>query len=387
MMMMNYMDHAATTPVRAEVIEAMIEMMKDQFGNPSSLHRMGVKAERAMETARGQIAEFLNCRAEQVVFTSGGTEGNNLGMRGFLPIEIPVGSNLCIGGVEHSSVLQVAKELERRGVECRLLPVDRHGRILMEEVVKFIDAKTILVSVQHVNNEIGGIQPIEALGKSIRKTAPKAHFHVDGVQAVGKIPVSLQRSDIDSYAFSGHKINATKGIGALYLKNPKVIHPILWGSKQERGLRPGTENVPAIVGLGVAVNRLQNEFDAHQAAFIKNRNAFLQAIEESMDRTMIHTPISLEEAAPHIISLSFEGVKAEIVLHMLEMKEIYVSTGSACSSKARGNRILEQMGIAAKWREGTLRISYGWDASIEEIEELVTALTEAVGEVRELTMR
>lgn len=385
--MMNYMDHAATTPVRAEVIEAMTEMMKEQFGNPSSLHRMGVEAERAMETARDQIADFLNCKSNQVVFTSGGTEGNNLGMRGFLPMELPAGGNLCIGAVEHSSVLQVAKELERRGVECRLLPVDRHGRLVMEEATKRIDENTILVSVQHVNNEIGGIQPIEALGKWTRKMAPRAHFHVDGVQAVGKIPVSLRKLDVDSYAFSGHKINATKGIGALYLKEPKTIHPILWGSKQERGLRPGTENVPAIVGLGVAVAGLKKEFDAHQSSYIKSRNAFMKALEEKVDRFLIHTPLSLEEAAPHIISVSFEGVKAEIVLHMLEMKKIYVSTGSACSSKARGNRILEQMGIAATWREGTLRISYGWDASLAEIEEVVTALTEAVGEVRELTMR
>ena len=384
---MNYMDHAATTPVRGEVIEAMVEMMKNEFGNPSSLHRMGLQAERAMETARDQIARFLTCRREQVIFTSGGTEGNNLGMRGFLPIEIPVGSNLCIGGVEHSSVLQVAKELERRGVECRLLPVDRHGRIIMEEAVKRIDEKTILLSVQHVNNEIGGIQPIELLGKFLRKTAPKAHFHVDGVQAVGKVPVSLRSLDVDSYAFSGHKINATKGIGGLYLKNPKAVHPILWGSKQERGLRPGTENVPAIVGLGVAVAALGEEFDAHSAAYGKSRHALIKAIHERIDQTMIHTPQSLDEAAPHIISVSFEGAKAEIILHMLEMKEIYVSTGSACSSKARGNRILEKMGIPGKWREGTLRISYGWDTGLEEIEELMMALIEAVREVRELTMR
>jgi cysteine desulfurase len=387
MMTMNYMDHAATTPVRGDVIEAMVEMMEDQFGNPSSLHRMGLKAERAMETARDRIAKFLTCRSEQIVFTSGGTEGNNLGMRGFLPMELPVGSNLCIGGVEHSSVLQVAKELERRGVECRLLPVDRHGRILMDEAVKRIDEKTILLSVQHVNNEVGGIQPIDSLGELIRKIAPKAHFHVDGVQAVGKIPVSLRSLDVDSYAFSGHKINATKGIGGLYLKDPKAIHPILWGSKQERGLRPGTENVPAIVGLGVAVAALQEEFDAHQASYIEKRITLIKAIEERMDRIIINTPLSLEEAAPHIVSVSFDGVKAEIVLHMLEMKGIYVSTGSACSSKARGNRILEQMGIAANWREGTLRISYSWDSSVEKINELMTALIEAVGEVRELTMR
>lgn len=387
MMIMNYMDHAATTPVRAEVIEAMTEMMKSQYGNPSSLHRMGLKAEHALDTARDQIASFLSCKVEQIVFTSGGTEGNNLGMRGFLPIELPENSNLCIGSVEHSSVFQVAKELERRGVECRLLPVDIHGRIIMEEAVKRIDANTILVSIQHVNNEIGGIQPIEILSKQIRKAAPKAHFHVDGVQAIGKIPVSMKTLDVDSYAFSGHKINATKGIGALYLKDPKASRPILWGSKQERGLRPGTENVPAIVGLGVAVEKLNQEFGAHQAVYIKNRNALLHAIETELDQTLVNTPLSLEEAAPHIVSVSFAGVKSEIVLHMLEMKEIYVSTGSACSSRAKGNRILAEMGIASKWLDGTLRISYGWELGPEKIEELVAALIEAVGEVRELTMR
>lgn len=384
---MNYLDHAATTPVRHEVIEIMTKMMKEDFGNPSSLHRMGLKAEKALAHARDQVADFLSCKPEQIVFTSGGTEGNNLGMRGCLPVQIPKGKNLCIGAIEHSSVYEVAKELKQRGLELRLLPVDAQGRIQIKKAMELIDENTILLSVQHVNNEIGTIQPIEELSNVAKQVNPKVHVHVDGVQAVGKIPVSLKKLNVDSYAFSGHKINATKGIGALFLRLPKNAKRILWGSGQEGGLRPGTENVPAICGLGLAVQCLKDEFQAHEQGYRKCRRVWLEGVMSEIDEVTVNTPLDLQEAAPHILSLSFKGVKAEILLHMLEMEEIYVSTGSACSSKMKGNRILREMKIADDRVEGTLRISYGWDADLKEQKEAIAILDQCVREVRELTMR
>ena len=384
---MNYLDHAATTPVRQEVIDMMTKMMKDDFGNPSSLHRMGLNAEKAIAHARKQIADFLSCKPTQIVFTSGGTEGNNLGMRACLPTQIPSGKNLCIGAIEHSSVHQVAKELEQRGLELRLLPVDSQGRMNMDEAKALIDENTILLSVQHVNNEIGTIQPIERLTQMARQVNPTIHIHVDGVQAVGKIPVSLKALKVDSYAFSGHKINATKGIGALYLTDPKKARRILWGSGQEGGLRPGTENVPAICGLGVAIQCLKDEFEDHSKAYQQCRSAWLEGVKSKIDEVTVNTPLDLRQAAPHILSMSFKGVKAEILLHMLEMKEIYVSTGSACSSKLKGNRILREMKVADDRVEGTLRISYGWNADLKQQEEAISILSQAVSEVRELTMR
>lgn len=384
---MNYLDHAATTPVREEVIEIMTRMMRDDFGNPSSLHRMGLNAEKALNHARKQISDFLGSKPEQIIFTSGGTEGNNIGMRGCLPIQIPAGKNLCIGAIEHSSVFQVARELEKRGMELRLLPVDANGRIHVESAKKLMDADTMLVSVQHVNNEIGSIQPIEILLEMAKQANPNVHFHVDGVQAVGKIPVSLKRMKVDSYAFSGHKINASKGVGGVFVRETKGMKSVTWGSGQEGGLRPGTENVPAICGLGLAVECLKNEFESHNLAYRAFREAWLEGIKKEIDNVLVNTPLDLSEAAPHILNVSFKGVKAEILLHMLEMKGIYVSTGSACSSKLKGNRILREMKIDEDWVEGTLRISYGWDAEKKDQEEAIQALAQGVREVRELTMR
>jgi cysteine desulfurase len=384
---MNYLDHAATTPVRPEVIETMIKMMKEDFGNPSSLHRMGLSAEKALGRARREIAEFLGCQSDQIIFTSGGTEGNNLGMRGGLPRQIPPGKNVCIGAIEHTSVFQVAKELEKQGIEVRLLPVDYQGRILMDQAETCFDKDTMMVSVQHVNNEIGTIQPVEDLLAKAKQANPQVHFHVDGVQAVGKIPVSLKGLKVDSYAFSGHKINASKGTGAVFIRDPKAMRPVLWGSSQERGLRPGTENVPAICGLATAVACLAREFQSHQAAYIKSRNLIMDQLKQKVTGITINTPADLAWAAPHILSVSIQGVKAEILLHMLEMDQIYVSTGSACSSKLKGNRILRQMGIAHDRVDGTIRISCGWDADEEAIQTALKGLVAAIEEVRELTMR
>ena len=380
-----YLDNSATTPVAPSVREIMLKTMTGDYGNPSSMHGKGVSAEHYIRTSAETIASALKADSKDILFTSGGTEANNLAILGSVRAARRRGNHLITSAVEHPSVLNPCKHLEQEGFDLTVLPVDAEGRFSLNELIASLREDTLLVSLMAVNNEIGTIEPIREIGEWLKANRPDVVFHVDATQALGKMPLYPKRWGIHLLTASGHKIHGPKGIGFLYA-DPRVrLEPIVYGGGQERGLRSGTENVPGIAGLGEAV-RLVYEGLAEKAERMQLlRDKLAEGILQIPD-TCIHGIGA--ERAPHIVSAGFAQVRSEVLLHSLEEKEIYVSAGSACSThKREPSHVLKAIGADAKWLDSTLRFSLSDQTTEEDVAACISALTELVPVLRRFVRR
>lgn len=371
-----YLDNSATTKPFDEVVQYMYEVSKNTYGNPSSLHTKGIEAEGLIKKARAQIANSLKVDAKEIYFTSGGTEANNMAILGYLKANPRAGKHIITTVIEHPSVLEVFKLLEGEGFRVDYIPVDSKGLIKLEELRKVIDRETSLFSIMLVNNEVGAIQPISEIDKIRRELCPNATLHIDAVQAFGKIAVNPKSMNIDFLSISSHKIHGPKGIGALYIKKGTKIKPILIGGGQETALRSGTENVPGICGFGLAAEKINMSLEKNYDQVKAINKYFFKSLQENFEDAVIN---SSDEALPYIINVSFKNLKSEVLLHHLEQKSIFVSTGSACASHKRGlSHVLKSMGINLSLIDGAIRFSFSADNSIEQINQTILALKEII---------
>ena len=362
-----YLDNSATTQTDQEVVDLMVKVLRKDYGNPSALHQKGMDAEAYLKEARERIARTLKAKSREIVFTSGGTEGNNLLVRGAAHANHRAGRHILTSPFEHACVYESMRSLAEEGFEIENLKVDGDGRINLEELRSRIRPDTILVSIMQINNEIGALQPLEELGPLIKAVNPNCLFHTDAVQSYGKEKIIPKDMGIDLLAASGHKIHGPKGSGFVYIKDKCRVEPLLLGGGQERGLRSGTENTAAIAGLGLAAEKICANLEEEQ-----NR---LYALKEHMVKSLSKIPgltvngRTGRDSAPQIISVSLAGVRAEVMLHALEERGVYVSAGSACSSNhPRINRTLQAIGLNRDLLDSTIRISLSVYTTMEEID-------------------
>jgi cysteine desulfurase len=379
-----YLDNSATTKPAPEVIQAIRETWEDNYGNPSALHRKGLEAEKLLKKARCQLADAIGAADNEVIFTSGGTESNNLALLGTLKKLRQRGNHLLTTKIEHPAVRNVFKELEQEGYQVTYLNVDASGRIDPEELRAGLEHRPVLVSIMLVNNETGSIQPISNIGAMLSGINPKPIFHVDAVQAFGKVPFKVKDLNVDLLSLSGHKFHGTKGTGALYIRKGVPIAPILFGGGQEKALRSGTENVPGIVGMGVAAAFAEAHLTENAAKILSLKRQLLGYLESGMDSVRVNSP-DMPQFAPHILNASFPGIKAEVLLHALEQDGIYVATGSACGSKKKSpNHVHQAIGLNETESEGTLRFSFSMYNTDTEIDYVGEKLRKHVAVLRRM---
>ena len=374
-----YLDNSATTKPYQEVVDKMVLALTTQYGNPSSIYKKGIEVEREIKEIRRNIARSLGAKETEIYFTSGGTECNNTIIRSVANLNKKTKNHIISTVIEHPSVLNTLKDLEADGFEVTYLPVGKDGKISLEDLKNAIKKETILVSVMHVNNEIGTIQPIEEIGKYLKSLDEKVYFHVDGVQSYAKIKFRPSRYNIDFMSVSGHKLHGPKGIGFMYVKENNRIKPLLTGGGQEIGIRSGTENVPGIYGIGEAVRILNQDLEGTIDKIRGLRDLLKEEILTNIDNIKINSP---EDGVCHVLNVSFRGVRGEVLLHYLEQKEIYVSTGSACSSKKKGSHVLNAIGLTPDEIEGAIRFSLSDLNTKEEIMTTVEVLKESVSDLR-----
>lgn len=365
--MQHYLDNSATTRVSESVSSKVVELMTDNFGNPSSLHTLGIKAENELEKARRIIAGELGVGEDEIFFTSGGTEANNLAVFGTVGWLKKRGNKIVTTAVEHSSVMEAMAHLEEKGFQITYVSPDESGHFTAEQFEQAIDEKTILVSVMYVNNELGTILPVEKLKRIIERKKCPAILHSDCVQAFGKLAVKPRRLGLDIATISGHKVHAPKGVGAVYIKKGLHPKPIIFGGEQEKKLRPGTEALPLIAGFGQAVS----EFDINKNyESIKALNAYALEKLRAVDGVSINSP---GDALPYIINLSVEGIRSETMLHFLAQREVYVSSGSACA-KGKPSHVLSAMGLDKNRADSALRVSFSKENTEEDVDALVEGI-------------
>ena len=364
-----YLDNSATTAVTPEVAALAARIMTEQYGNPSSLHRRGFWAERALTEARGQVAAVLRCRRDGIIFTSGGTESNNLALLGAARAARRRGNRIVTTAVEHHSVLAVCRQLESEGFEVAYVSPDAGGVITPESFAAACDEKTVLASCMMVNSETGALHDIPAIAAACRRKNPGILFHADCVQAFGRLEIAPARWGVQLVSVSGHKIHAPKGVGALYVAKGVRLLPPLYGSGQERGLRPGTENLPGICARGLAAERMNARRAENAAHFTALRQKLITNLSQS-PAVCINSP---EAAAPYIINLSVEGIRSEIMIHYLEQFEIYVSSGSACA-KGERSHVLTAMGLPEDRIDSAIRVSMTDTTAEGEIDEFCRRL-------------
>ncbi|MGI6140278.1 MAG: cysteine desulfurase family protein [Caldicoprobacterales bacterium] len=385
-MMEIYLDNAATTPVVPPVVEAITDCLKNDYGNPSSMHRLGIRAEKRVKEAKNRVSNLLKAAPEEIVFTSGGTEANNLAILGTAYNRRRIGKHCITTAIEHPSVLQAFRHLENQGYEISYLPVDRNGVISPDDVQKNLREDTVLVSIMHVNNETGSVQPISKVGAILNGQVNKPIFHVDAIQSAGKLPIFPSSWGIDLLSVSGHKIHAPKGIGALYIRKGVRLQPILFGGNQQDGLRSGTENLPGIVGIGVAAKWIGQLLDEKSDYLAGLKKKLIEDIRRFIPGIVING--STENSAPHILNIGFPGLRGEILLHALEEEGVYVSSGSACSSRdKRFSHVLKAMGVDELVLEGSIRLSTSYLTTMEEIEAFTPRLVRTVKRIERFTRR
>jgi cysteine desulfurase len=378
-----YLDNAATTRPHPQVVEAVMRALTQDYGNPSSLHGLGVAAERLVDAAREAVARSVGVAPEEIVFTSGGTEANVLALVG--AARRSRGRHLVTTAVEHSSVLEPLRRLARQGWELDVLPVDRAGRVRPEQVERVLRPDTAVVSVMAVNNELGTVQPLPEIARVVqrhRAAGGRALLHVDAVQAWGKVPLRPAAWGVDVMTLSGHKVHGPKGVGALYVRRGVLLEPLLAGGDQERGLRPGTENVPGIAGLGAAAALLAREGE-EAAARMRDLLARLRAQLQRLPDVRINTPE--DGAAPHILSVTVRGVRGETLVHRLEQDGVYISTGSACHSRdPRPSHVLLAAGLTPDEARSTVRLSLSRFTTADDVDAAAAAFARAVEDLRAL---
>lgn len=381
-----YLDNSATTKTYNEVNDAIVEVLTDNYGNPSSMHRMGLKIEKKIKESRKIASKILGCSEKEVIFTSGGTESNNLAIQGVVKSKKFRGKHIITTKIEHPSVLNVYKKLENDGYDVTYLDVDDRGFLNFEQLKKELREDTVLVSIMYVNNEIGTIQPVEKIGKYLEKLKNKPHFHVDAVQAFGKIRFKCKDIKCDTLSLSSHKIHGPKGVGILYLKNNLNIERIYFGGGQEQDIRPGTENTLGIVGMGKAMEIMNYnlENDIKKMRFLKEK--LFNGIKE-IELAHFNSGIT-DDYAPHILNVSFEGLKGEVILHSLEMKDIYVSTGSACSSKKKVfSHVIDELKISDSLKGGAIRFSLSSINNEDEIDYTIENLKSIIRDLEKIILR
>ena len=377
-----YLDNSATTPVYPEVIELMGIVQRMNYGNPSSRHRKGIEAEKLINLAREKIFEALGVSGGTIIFTSGGTESNNLAVGGISLRNRRRGNHIITSLIEHPSVLNMYKKLEKEGFKVSFLSVNQEGEVNKDELEKLINPETILVSIVHANNETGFIQDIGALGKLIKNREPNTYFHVDAVQSFCKTKIRPIESLVDSVSLSAHKIHGPKGIGALWIRKESALHPLFEGGDQEKGLRPGTENTAAICGFGEAVSIALKNNNAIKIVYILKK-LFYEKLAGSLDIDL-NGP-SLHEGAPHILNISFSGVRGETLASALESEGVFVSPGSACHSRRpEPSHVLKAMGLNDKRIESALRFSFSVLNDEKEIDEAASITIDCVKDLRAL---
>lgn len=381
-----YLDNSATTRCSKAAADKMVLLLTEDFGNPSSLHMKGVIAEKYINEAKKKIARTLKCQEKEIVFTSGGTESNNLAIIGSAMANQRAGKHIITTQVEHTSVANTMKFLEDNGFEITYLGVNHDGRISLEELKAAMRPDTILVSIMQVNNEIGAVMPVEEAGKLIKEINPSTLFHVDAIQSYGKLHISPKNMNCDLLSVSGHKIHGPKGSGFLYIKDKTKIKPIIYGGGQQKGMRSGTENVPAIAGLGVAAEEIYTDLDTKIEAMYALKSHFINEVTR-IDGVTVNG-LTDKTSAPHIVSVSVQGVRAEVILHTLEDKNIYVSAGSACSSnKPAVSATLKAIGLPKELLDSTVRFSFCVDTTIEEIDYAVKVMQDVVPKLQKYTRR
>lgn len=377
-----YFDNSATTRCYPEVAEIVVKTMTEDFGNPSAMHLKGVEAEKYVREAAQILAKILKVNEKEIIFTSGGTESNNLALFGGADANKRSGNHIITTSVEHAAVGQPAERLEQMGYEVTIVPVDHRGVVQLEVLEKALRPDTILVSTMYVNNEVGAVMPVEEIAKLVHEKSPKALYHVDAIQAFGKYRIYPKKAGIDMLSVSSHKIHGPKGVGFLYINEKARIQPQILGGGQQAGMRSGTDNVPGIAGLGVAAKMVYTDFDKKIEHMYQLKERLAEGFLKLPDVRL--NGMEIREGAPQILSASFLGVRSEVLLHTLEEKGIYVSAGSACSShKRKAAGTLSAMGMEAAQRESTLRFSFSEENTFEEVDYAL----EVIGQVLPMLRR
>ena len=377
-----YLDNSATTRSYQAVIDLTGRIQAESFGNPSSMHGRGLEAEKLIATARRQVAAAFECHEKEIYFTSGGTEANNLAIKGAAYRNRRRGTHLVTSTIEHPSVLNCFQFLEQEGFTVSYLEVDRQGLVDKEQLEYVVGSETVLVSIMHVNNEIGSVQPLEELARIIKYSSPEALFHVDAVQSFGRLPLKPDHWQADMVTASAHKIHGPRGAGCLWVKKGTLLQPLLHGGGQEYGLRSGTENTAAIAGFGLASEICSTGLKEKAAELYGLKLAFYRKLLEEGASFAVNGP-EPEESAPHIINLSFPGLKAELLLHTLEEKGVYVSAGSACHSKHPDpSHVLDAIGAGRENLDSALRFSFSGFNTEEELEAAAKIVADVTTELK-----
>lgn len=379
-----YFDNSATTKCSPQAAELMMKVLTEDYGNPSSLHLKGVEAEDYIKEARTRICKTLKINDGELIFTSGGTESNNMAIIGAAMANKRSGMHLITTKIEHAAVASPMKFLEEQGFSVTYLDVDENGLISLEELAQAVTPETILVSIMYVNNEIGAVEPIEEAAKIIKEKNPNALFHVDAIQAYGKYQIYPKRMGIDMMSVSSHKIHGPKGVGFLYVKEKTKIKPIIYGGGHQKGMRSGTENVPGVAGMGQAVMEAYENFEEKREHLYQLKEAFLEGIED-FEWAHVNGKTG-RDSAPHIVSVSFDNVRSEVLLHTLEDRNIFVSAGSACSSnKPAVSATLQAIKVKKEYLDATVRFSFCPENTLEEVDYCLEVLEEIVPVLRRYT--
>lgn len=384
---MIYLDNCATTKMRKEVLDNIYRSMEENFANPSSLHELGLKSEKAIKSSRETIASYMGVDGKEIYFTSGGTESNNIAIQSIAKSLKKRGNHIITSKIEHSSVKNIMKDLERQGFKVTYLDVDSKGMVDLDSLKESINDGTILVSIIYVNNEIGTIQNIKEIKRTIEQKNIDTLLHVDAVQAFGKIDFQVKSLGIDTLSISSHKIHGPKGTGALYVNKDLNLDPIVFGGKQERGLRSGTENVSGIIAFGKAVELMAENKQEEREKVYKIKQYTMDKIKKEIKDIKINSQLG-NNFSPYILNISIRDTRGEVLLHYLEQDEIYISTSSACSSHdTKKSDVLKSIGLNDNEIEGTIRICFSYDTSYDDIDKFVKSLKRSVEEIRKIILR
>ena len=376
-----YLDNSATTRVFDSVRDIMVQAMMADYGNTSSRHMKGVEAENYIKTAKEEIAKSLKVKDKEIIFTSGGTESNNMALIGIAMANKRAGNHLITTGIEHASIYNTMIFLEEQGFRVTYLPTDKNGHVSLDALREAICDDTILISVMYVNNEMGAVEPIEEIAKVIKEKKSKAYFHVDAIQAFGKYVIRPKKMGIDLMSVSAHKIHGPKGVGFLYVDEKVKIKPIIFGGGQQKNMRSGTENVPGCAGMGMAVKEIYKDHDAKVDQIYALKERMVKGLQE-IEGVTVHG-LTGRDSAPQIVSAGFEGVRAEVLLHALEDRGVYVSSGSACSSNHPGiSGTLKGIGVKDSLLDSTLRFSFGLFNTEEDVDYCLEQLRELLPMLR-----
>ncbi len=385
-MMEVYLDNSATTRCLPEVAALMTRIMCEEYGNPSSLHKKGVESEKYVRYAKEVIAKCMKVQEKEILFTSGGTESDNIALIGGAYANCRAGRHIITTRIEHPAVLQTCAYLEEQGFAITYLPVNAKGVISLSDLERAMTPNTILVSIMHTNNEVGAVQPIEQAGELIKRMNPNTLFHVDAVQGFGKYRIYPKRMHVDLLSASAHKIHGPKGVGFLYINERAKVRPIIFGGGQQKGMRSGTENVPGIAGMARAIEEIFSDFDEKIEYLYSLKQHFVKGV-SALDGIRLNGPVG-RDGAPHVVSVSIQGVRSEVMLHALEDRGIYVSAGSACSSnKPSTSATLKAIGVEKQYLDATLRFSFSLYTTESEIDYTVKCLGELLPMLRRYTRK